>query len=294
MTAGLEEANHVLIISYLQTVKEQRTKMEVPKNAFACGICQKTFSNPTILIKHVEFRHSSAKQSPKSKVGPEPKDKDPINNVNEDPLETNSASDIAPFEFIQPLQNVEEIMGVRLIEITPGEINQLKGNCSTYQAPETIKVEDVNFEDRILPSEKRTDSDNTSNNSLSTQNDAVVTQNKAISTQKSSVKSVHKEVSLIESKKVDIHQSSSLETNATISRSEHGKPENIFKQRISKAVDVNCDSAKRFIPDVQSHNGIQLGQCSVKIQKLPETFDKLAMRLGKVSNKNENSWQTMH
>ena len=105
MTAGLEEANHVLTISNLQTVKEQRTNMEVPKNAFACAICQKTFNNPTILIKHVEFRHSSAKQSPKSKVGPELKDKDPIINVNEDPLETNSASDTASFEFIQPLQN---------------------------------------------------------------------------------------------------------------------------------------------------------------------------------------------
>ena len=264
--------------------------MEVPKNAFACAICQKTFTNPAILIKHVEFRHSSTKQSPKYKVGPEPKDKDPINNVNEDPLETNSASYIAPFEFIQPLQNVEEITGecVRLIEITPEEINQLNGNCPTYQAQETIKVEDVNFEDRILPSEER-NSDNPSKNSLNTQNDALSTQNQAILTHKSSVKSVDNVVNINESKKLDI-----LETNATITRSEHGKPENIFKQRISKAVDVNCDSDKHFIPDVQSHNGIQLRQCSVEIQKLPKKFDELVKRMRKVEvcNKDENSWQS--
>ena len=264
--------------------------MEVPKNAFACAICQKTFNNPAILIKHVEFRHSSAKQSPKCKTGLEPKDKDPINNVNEDPLETNSASYIAPFEFIQPLQNVEEITGecVRLIEITPEEINQLNDNCPTYQAQETIKIEDVNFEDRILPSEER-NSDNPSKNSLNTQNDAVFTQNQAILTQKSSLKSVDKVVNLNESKKVDI-----LETNATISRSEHGKPENIFKSRISQAVDVNSDSAKHFIPDVQSHNGIQLRQCSVEIQKLPKKFDELVKRMRKVEvcNKDENSWQS--
>ena len=34
--------------------------MEVPKNAFACAICQKTFTNPLILIKHVEFRHENS------------------------------------------------------------------------------------------------------------------------------------------------------------------------------------------------------------------------------------------
>ena len=203
MTAGLEEANDVLTISILQTVKEERTNMEVPKNAFACAICQKTFTNPAILIKHVEFRHSSTKQSPKSKVGPEPKDKDPINNVNEDPLETNSASYVAPFEFVKPLQNVEEITGecVRLIEITPEEINQLNDNCPTYQAQETIKVEDVNFEDRILPSEER-NSDNPSEYSLNTQNGAVSTQNQAILTQKSSLKSVDKVVNINESKKL--------------------------------------------------------------------------------------------
>ena len=69
--------------------------MEVPKNSLACAICQKIFINPAILIKHVEFRHSSEKPSPKSKVGSVPKDKHPIIDDNQDPLKTNPA----PFEF---------------------------------------------------------------------------------------------------------------------------------------------------------------------------------------------------
>ena len=40
--------------------------MEVPKNSYACAICQKRFNNPIILIKHVEFRHSLTKQSSKA------------------------------------------------------------------------------------------------------------------------------------------------------------------------------------------------------------------------------------
>ena len=34
--------------------------MPVPKNSFACAICQKTFNNGIILIKHVEFRHGNS------------------------------------------------------------------------------------------------------------------------------------------------------------------------------------------------------------------------------------------
>ena len=43
--------------------------MKVPNNPYACAICQKTFNNPEILVKHVEFRHSLEEQSPKSKTG---------------------------------------------------------------------------------------------------------------------------------------------------------------------------------------------------------------------------------
>ena len=34
--------------------------MKVPNNSYACAICQKTFNNPAILIKHVEFRHENS------------------------------------------------------------------------------------------------------------------------------------------------------------------------------------------------------------------------------------------
>ena len=266
----------------------ERANMEVPKNSFACAICQKTFTNPVILIKHVEFRHSS------TNVGSVPKDKDPIINANQNPLETNSVSYIAPFEFVQPLQNVEEITDecVRLIKITPGEINQLNDNCSTDQAPEIIKVENINIEEEILPFEKR-NNDNISKPYSSVQKDTVLTKNKAILNQKSSAR-VQKAVNCIEVNKVGIHQNTSLETKAATTRPELGKPENSFKPRISKAIDVNCDSAKHFLSNAQSHNGINLRQCSLKIQKLPKAFDILAktIKKGEVCNDNENSWQT--
>ena len=38
--------------------------MEIPKNPYACANCHKRFNNPTILIKHVQLRHSIAKKSP--------------------------------------------------------------------------------------------------------------------------------------------------------------------------------------------------------------------------------------
>ena len=48
----------------------------MPKNSYAGAICQKTFNNLTILGKHVEFRHSSAEQPPKSKCGSVRNEKD--------------------------------------------------------------------------------------------------------------------------------------------------------------------------------------------------------------------------
>ena len=58
--------------------------MEVPKNSYACAICQKRFNNPIILIKHVEFRHSSTKQSSKA---------DNLKDGNQDPLETKNSKE---------------------------------------------------------------------------------------------------------------------------------------------------------------------------------------------------------
>ena len=54
--------------------------MKVPKNSYACAICQKTFNDPDILVKHVESRHSLEEQSPSSKIRTSPQEKDPVIN----------------------------------------------------------------------------------------------------------------------------------------------------------------------------------------------------------------------
>ena len=46
-------------IKHLKTWKCQ-------KNSYSCAVCQQRFNNPIITIKHVEFRHSSSKQSSKA------------------------------------------------------------------------------------------------------------------------------------------------------------------------------------------------------------------------------------
>ena len=69
--------------------------MRVPKNSYGCAICQKTFNNPTILIKHVEFRHSTANEfskSPESESGSIIEEKVRLNNYIRDPLEINEFS----------------------------------------------------------------------------------------------------------------------------------------------------------------------------------------------------------
>ena len=83
--------------------------MPVPKNAYACNICQKTFNNGIILIKHVEFRHSTAvKQTLKSKIGSGPKEKYGIVNANMDPLELPVDNSVTPFEFVPIQENAEK------------------------------------------------------------------------------------------------------------------------------------------------------------------------------------------
>ena len=70
--------------------------MGVPKNSYGCAICQKTFNNPTILIKHVELRHSTtnefSKSSPESENGSILEEKVSLNNYIRDPLEINEFS----------------------------------------------------------------------------------------------------------------------------------------------------------------------------------------------------------
>ena len=82
--------------------------MTVPKNSYAGAICQKTFNNLTILGKHVEFRHSSAEQPPKSKCGSVPKEKDPVITDKLDPLEISKDNNVTSFEFVPIQENVEK------------------------------------------------------------------------------------------------------------------------------------------------------------------------------------------
>ena len=80
--------------------------MEIPKNAYACANCHQRFNNPTILIKHVELRHSIAKQSQNGVRNTEPKE---INaSIEKDPLENTSPS-IVPFEFSCSIGNNMEV-----------------------------------------------------------------------------------------------------------------------------------------------------------------------------------------
>ena len=76
-----------------------------------------------------------------------------------------------------------------------------------------------------------------------------------------------------EPKKVDNQNNSSLETNAIIRSPESREPENIFKSRTLKLIDKSYDSVTS---DKQYHNGKKLQKCFVKIQKLPNTYNKLA------------------
>ena len=77
--------------------------MEIPKNSYACAHCNQRFSNPSILIKHVELRHSIAKQSQNGVLNSEPEE---INTSieNRDPLKTTSTSEV-PFEISHPFSN---------------------------------------------------------------------------------------------------------------------------------------------------------------------------------------------
>ena len=77
--------------------------MEIPKNSYACAHCHQRFSNPSILIKYVELRHSIANQSQNSVLNTEPEEINVRIEIR-DPLENNSTS-IVPFEISRPISN---------------------------------------------------------------------------------------------------------------------------------------------------------------------------------------------
>ena len=75
--------------------------MEIPKNAYACANCHQRFNNPTILIKHVELRHSIAKKSQSPVWNSDPEE---INASieNQDPLE-NADTCTVPLKNSDPI-----------------------------------------------------------------------------------------------------------------------------------------------------------------------------------------------
>ena len=81
--------------------------MEIPKSSYACANCHQRFNNPTILIKHVELRHSIAKQSQNGVSNTEPEE---IYSCieNQDSLKNTNTS-IVQLEFSHPISNGMEM-----------------------------------------------------------------------------------------------------------------------------------------------------------------------------------------
>ena len=93
--------------------------MEIPKNSYACANCHKRFNNPTILIKHVELRHSIAKQSKNGVWNTEPKE-NYASIENRDSLE-NTSTFVVPFEFT-PITTDIEMLFPQEIEAPKGQL----------------------------------------------------------------------------------------------------------------------------------------------------------------------------
>ena len=263
--------------------------MPLPKYAFACNICQKPFNNPTILIKHVEFRHSTEEQTPKSKSGSEPKEKDVISNANRDPLEIHVINSVTPFELV-PIQ--EYVKNPVNDEGQTEGINHLTEKSSLDQVPGNVRVANIVFKKELLQFEHRNNGD-TANAFSSTLKDVVVTQNKSILNENSSA-NVNKGTENLKYQMnctssdalvVGNQHNSSLETNAIIRSPEHLKPENIFKPRTLQSIDKIYSSVTS---DKQYHDGKNLQKCFVKIQKLPSTYDTFTKRMNRERDQNRH------
>ena len=265
--------------------------MKVPKNSYACNICQKPFNNLNILGKHVEFRHASAEQSPKSKIGSVPKAKDLIITNNLDPLEISKDNSVTIriIEFVPVQEYVEKVQS----KVTTEEINNLHDNSSMLRITKNV------FEQELLPLEKQNNGDTTKTAS-SAKNDVVVTPKKTVSNQNSSAimnGGISKSQMNFETpeafvgselNKVGYNHNSSLENNATIKISNPEKNAKKLESTMLKIIERNCDSSRQFMPDGQFQNRIRVRTCSVKIQKLPNKFDILAKRMSIVSVHEEN------
>ena len=252
--------------------------MPVPKNSFACAICQKTFNNGIILIKHVEFRHSTAvEQTLKSKIGSRPKEKYGIVNANMDPLELPVDNSAAPFEFVPSQENVEKYPFK--IEAQTERIDYLNNSSPHHRVTGHVEVVDFVFEQEPLKFEKK--DVNTAKAPFCVQKGVVITQDKAISNQNSSA-SVENLKSwmnrTVSDARVRTEELNKVEANTIITSPEPPKVENMSK---------NYDSVRNVF-DEQHHNGKKLRKCFVKIQKLPNTFDTLAKRMNRERDLNRH------
>ena len=81
--------------------------MEIPKNSYACANCHQRFNNPTILIKHVELRHSIAKQSQNSVWNTEPREISTL--IENRDVPENTSTSIVPFELSHLISNGMEM-----------------------------------------------------------------------------------------------------------------------------------------------------------------------------------------
>ena len=176
--------------------------MKVPNNAYACAICQKTFNNPSILIKHVEFRHGNSNME----IEENEESFDEI--LAKLPLSQAEAamevfSEVFPHEIIGKVtpatpfnesQSPMSKIGSSLQEKEP----VINGNGDPLEIPEDnsvtpfefvphIKVVDIVFKKESLQFETRNNDNSTAKSVSSTQNDVVVTQKETELNQKSSV-----------------------------------------------------------------------------------------------------------
>ena len=113
--------------------------MEIPKNPYACATCHKRFNNPTILIKHVELRHSIAKKSQNG----EPKE-NRASIENQDSLENTSTS-LVPFEFTSITGNIEMIFPQEIEDPTEDQSEEIRDNhYEAVSVPEIFEGIDKN------------------------------------------------------------------------------------------------------------------------------------------------------
>ena len=112
--------------------------MEIPKNPYACANCHKRFNNPSILIKHVELRHSIAKQSKNDNWNTAPK-KNYASIENRDSLGTINTS-LVPFEFTPITTDIEMIFSQ---EIEAPMKDQSEEIMDQDNNSEVVSVQDI-------------------------------------------------------------------------------------------------------------------------------------------------------